>query len=286
MPPPADMFDCLKSNPVHIYLSGWGIEMHLISSGFARTVLAGAISTYAGLASAHDLTIYPQRQADSVLLTMFLGDPGDYQPIEQSQFIDLKFYKPKATTPVEIGPIKVDGNCARIATSSAALSDDVEGTYLISSHYDNRFAAFDANGRGYGTTKEWVRNSTDSAHFIKFAKSLFAVGRSDRSYSRVLGDRLELVPLADPFGEVIPGRTLPVRVLFDRQPLANHKVEVGDAAAASLGQNYQTDSRGVVRVPVDHDGFYRIAVDMRAKSHYPDLYDWDDYTASLVFRRK
>jgi len=260
--------------------------MQLISSGFARTAFAGVISTYAGLASAHDLTIYPRRQADSVLLTMFLGDPGDYQSIERSQFIDLKFYKPQTTTPVEIGPVKVDGDCARIATSSVALSGNVEGTYLISSHYDNRFAAFDTNGHGFGTTKEWVHDSTESAHFIKFAKSLFAIGRSDRSYGRVLGDRLELVPLADPFEEVIPGRTLPVRVLFDHRPLANHKVEVGDATAASLGPDYETDSSGIVHVRVDHDGFYRIAVDMRARSHYPDLYDWDDYTASLVFRRK
>lgn len=260
--------------------------MHQIASGFVRAVLAGTILTHTGLASAHDLTIYPQRQADSVSLKMFLGDPGDYQPIEQSQYIDFKFYKPQATTPVEIGPVNVEGNCARFATSSAALPGDVEGTYLISSHYDNRFAAFDANGRGFGTTKEWVRNSTDSAHFIKFAKSLFAVGRSDRSYGRVLGDRLELVPLADPFKKVIPGGTLPLRVLFDSRPLANHKAEVGDASAASLGHNYETNSGGIVRVRVDHDGFYRIAVDIRAKSRYPELYDWDDYTASLVFRRR
>src|SRR3546814_20878045 len=78
---------------------------------------------------------------------MFLGDPGDYQPIEQSQYIDFKFYKPQATTPVEIGPVNVEGNCARFATSSAALPGDVEGTYPLYSHYDNRFAPFEANGR-------------------------------------------------------------------------------------------------------------------------------------------
>jgi hypothetical protein len=47
----------------------------------------------------------------------------------------------------------------------------------------------------------------------------------------------------------------------------------------------KTDSRGIVQVKLDHAGFYRLAADHRAPSKYPDLFAYDDYTASLVFSR-
>ncbi|MEZ5656849.1 MAG: DUF4198 domain-containing protein [Sphingobium sp.] len=243
-----------------------------------------AITFYSTAAFSHDLTIYPRMQQNGVELTMYLGDPGDYQPIEQTQFIDLKLYEPSSPHPMEMEQITVANVGARVARSVAKMSVDAEGTYLISSHYDNRFATFDAKNRGYGTTKGWVRDSVDSAHFIKFAKSLFRIGRSDQGYARILNDRLEFIPLEDPF-KVASGDTLPVKVLFDGAPLPDHKVEVGDDTNVSRGKNYETDANGVVRVPIDHDGYYRLAVDMRTQSNYPMLYDWDDYTASLVFHR-
>lgn len=250
-----------------------------LSNALAAIILLSPTSV-----QAHDLTIYPKVQKHQVALEMYLGDPGEYQPIEPTQFIDLKLYGPTSFRPTSIEQVTVAEIGARIATSAAELPAEAAGTYLISSHYDNRFAVFDAKGRGYGTTKEWVRNSTDSAHFIKFAKSLFRVGQSDRGYARVLSDRLEFIPLEDPFAIAVGGG-LPIRVLFDGNPLVNHKVEVGNDTNVSLGKNYKTDENGVVRVSIDHDGFYRLAIDMRAPSHYPDLYDWDDYTASLVFYR-
>lgn len=158
------------------------------------------------------------------------------------------------------------------------------GLYVISSIYDNRFASFDAKHVAIGTTKDYRPDAVNSAHFIKFAKTLFVSGSGGPGFDRKLGFRLEFVPLADPFG-LPAGARLPVQVLFDGKPLPNHKVELGDETTASSGAPMATDDRGVVEIPLSHSGVYRLAVDMRAKSPYPALYDWDDYTASLIFTR-
>jgi uncharacterized GH25 family protein len=81
------------------------------------------------------------------------------------------------------------------------------------------------------------------------------------------------------------GTPVPVEVRFDGSLLKNHIVEIGDDTATSKGPEVRTDDRGIILVKLDHKGFYRLAVDHRAPSKYPDLYAYDDYTASLVFAR-
>jgi len=61
-------------------------------------------------------------------------------------------------------------------------------------------------------------------------------------------------------------------VRFDGAVLKDHIVEVGDETAASKGPELRTDSRGIVIVKLDHKGFYRMAVDHRAASKYPDCF--------------
>jgi len=94
---------------------------------------------------------------------------------------------------------------------------------------------------------------------------------------------LELIPDVDPFAVAVGG-SLPVTVYFEGKPLANTTVEIGDDKSAARSAEQSTDSNGVIRVPVDHRGWYRLAVTYRVTSHYPGLFKFDDLNASLIFQ--
>lgn len=244
-----------------------------------------AIATFTGGADAHDVTIYPIQNGERVSLEMYLGDPGDYQPIERVRFVDLLAFnssgvKIRFTRDVQVA---ASGNREAV-TPALRLGDNPDGTYVIAGRYDNGFYVHDEENRAVATTKEWFPDAIDSAHYMKFSKCLFHIGASSGGYDRVIGHRLELIPRADPFA-LQTGAMLPVELRFDGNIIANHIVEIGDETSSSIGKVARTNADGIVLVPLNHKGFYRLAVDQRAPSKYPALYSYDDYTASLVFKR-
>jgi len=83
---------------------------------------------------------------------------------------------------------------------------------------------------------------------------------------------------------VANGEAIPIEVRFEGKPLANATVEIGDDHSAGRSPEQKTDSQGIVRVLVDHRGWYRLAVTFRSPSKYPELFTFDDLTASLVFQ--
>jgi nickel transport protein len=242
-------------------------------------------SAFCPAALAHDITAFPIVQGEKVRLEFRYGDPGDYQPIDKVRFVELSVYDAKATKISFVRDIVVPpGDPKKAATPDLRLGDWPAGTYVVSARYDNGFYIHDSENRAVATTKEWFAGAIDSAHYQKFSKALFHVGSSSSAFDRVLGHRLELIPLADPF-VLKDGASLPVEVRFDGAPLADVIVEVGDDQASSRGPRVRTDSKGHFAVPLSHKGYFRISVDHRAPSKYPDLYSFDDYTASLVFER-
>ncbi|HMA00515.1 MAG TPA: DUF4198 domain-containing protein [Steroidobacteraceae bacterium] len=248
-----------------------------------RLVLAITLGLAAAPAGAHDVTIWPEQSAEPVQLKLRLGDPGDYVRIDKTHCAELVVSDSKG--------VKIDFrrdlealDDKTLGTPNLRLGDWPSGTYVVSGRYDNGLYVHDAENRAIATTKEWYPDSIDSAHYLKFSKAMFHIGASTGGFDRVVGHRLEFVPLADPFAEKGTA-TLPVKVLFDGMPLTAHIVEVGDETASSKGPRVTTDLNGIVQVKLDHKGWYRLAVDHRAPSKYPELFAFDDYTASLVFRR-
>lgn len=243
-----------------------------------------AISMFCTGALAHDITIFPLEHEGKVKLDIFYGDPGDYQPIDKLHFVEITVIDAKGVKISFLRDVARAEDTKRAFVPDLRLGDWPSGTYVVSSRYDNGFFIHDGENRAFATTKEWFPNPIDSAHYQKFSKALFHLGPPSAGYDRVLGHRLEFVPLADPFA-LKEGALLPVKVLFDGLPLANHIVEIGDDTAASKGAAMRSDGKGVFNVPLSHKGFYRLAVDQRAPSKYPALYEYDDYTASLIFKR-
>lgn len=251
-----------------------------------RTLVTWALATslVASTAQSHDITLWPEQDGKSVKLRMYYGDPGDYQPIDEVRFVELTVLDSRDVKISFIHDIERGADNKVLTTPALRLGDWPAGTYVVESRYDNGFYVHDGENRAIATTREWYPAAIDSAHYQKFSKALFHLGPSGGGYDRIVGHRLELIPRADPFN-VKDGGTLAIEVRFDGAPLKDHIVEVGDETAASKGPEVHTDGRGLVQVKLDHKGFYRLAVDHRAPSRYPDLFSFDDYTASLVFSR-
>lgn len=243
-----------------------------------------ALALLPASASAHDVTIFPQQNGKAVSLSLYYGDPGDYQPIEKVRLVELGVFDAKGTKISFLRDARREADGKLLTTPALRLGDWPSGTYVVESRYDNGFYVHDGENRAIATTREWYPEAIDSAHYRKFSKALFHVGPSGSGFDRIVGHRLELVPRADPF-TVKDGGRLPVEVRFDGKALPNVTVEIGDDTAASRGAAAATDAQGIVAVPIDRKGYYRLAVDYREKSQFPALYDYEDYTASLVFAR-
>jgi len=257
--------------------------MKKTNAAFSLAVGLGAILICAA-ARSHDVTLWPDQNEKSVKLRIYYGDPGDYQPIDKVRFVELAVFDSKGVRINFLRDIERGADIKVAGTPNLRLGDWPSGTYVVESRYDNGFYVHDSENRAVATTKEWFPDAIDSAHYMKFSKALFHIGPSGSGYDRVVGHRLELIPRADPFSAK-DGSALPVEVRFDGVVLADHIVEIGDDTAASKGPEVRTDAHGIVMVKLDRKGLYRLAVDHRAASKYPDLFTYDDYTASLVFAR-
>src|SRR5579859_1304458 len=195
-----------------------------------RTMIGGLILgllAVSGAASSHDVTLWPAQNGKAVKLSMNLGDPGDYQPIDRIRFVELAVLDSKGVKISFLHDIESGPDNKTLATSKLRLGDWPGGTYLAEARYDNGFYIHDTENRAVATTKEWFPEAIDSAHYMKFSKTLFRIGASSAGYDRVLGHRLELIPRADPFAAK-DGTSIPVEVRFDGAIQKDHIVEIGD----------------------------------------------------------
>jgi uncharacterized GH25 family protein len=120
--------------------------------------------------------------------------------------------------------------------------------------------------------------------YSRYLKSLVrAGGHSDDTWKRALGQRLEIVPLVDPFA-VKKGGNLPLRVLFDGKPLAGAKVLAHRRAAGKTAtQSATTSAKGEVTFKVNGTGTWLVRlVHMRRAIKDKDA-DWESFWGALTF---
>jgi len=231
---------------------------------------------------AHEVTLFPEYQSGTVQLTAHYGDPGSYEEITKIKLLSLDQIAPDGSrSSVLASTIASADRKSLIATS--ALPALKNGSVIFASHYDNGFFVHAADGHPIATTLADYPAAHDSAHYFKFSKAILATGQKHDGYDRVLGDKLELVARTDPSAQ--DANELVLEVRFANKPLANAEIEIGDAATANRIPSRISDANGIVRIPLDHAGWYRLAVTHRSPSAYPSLFAEDDLTASLVFER-
>jgi hypothetical protein len=123
--------------------------------------------------------------------------------------------------------------------------------------------------------------------YSRYLKCLLqAGGRLDDTYKRVLGQRLEIVPEANPFGLRRLDR-LPVRILFEGKPLAGVKVSALHRAAAKTHTlTAVTDGEGRATFRLDRPGPWLVRlVHMRRCTDRKEA-DWESFWGALTFALK
>lgn len=144
------------------------------------------------------------------------------------------------------------------------------------------------------TTKGWKQASKkglkgvlSSGKYEKFAKSLVTVGNNTKGWDRVVGDRLEIVPMSDP-STLRPGQELAVKILLDGKPLAT-PVYASYDKFSNRQDTYAYFSKdnqdGTAFVKISAAGLWMIRAEHIIKESTPD-YDKHVMRAVFVFEVK
>ena len=124
--------------------------------------------------------------------------------------------------------------------------------------------------------------------YSRFAKTLVNVGSEPSGQDAVTGLKIELVALKNP-GTLKRGEPLPVRVLYDGEPLKGVMVKVFAGVDTEVAARIRTDENGEANVPDLGEGAYLLnAVNMvepvteEAKAKKAA---WESFWASLTLAR-
>lgn len=216
---------------------------------------------------------------------------GEPRPIDRTLVTGLRRFDARAEqdllgrVPAQGGPTTIGIELPSpgthvLALETRAKSITIEADkfteYLREEGLDVIIAAREAAGRSAAPGRE---------RYSRCVKTLVPVGPdSDAASTRVLGQTLELTPLADPF-RLPPGGTLALRVTFDGRPLPGALVRAWHRQSGQLRrQEARTDAAGTVAFALDRPGDWMFSlVHMVAVTDDPQ-HDWQSYWGNLTFQ--
>lgn len=130
------------------------------------------------------------------------------------------------------------------------------------------------------------RNQEEAPGRERYSRSLKALvqigGKLDETALRPIGQDLEILPLAHPYG-LQPGSPLAVRVLFRGRPLAGRAVTFANRYRSNVTTRIvRTDANGQASVPIERTGEWLVALVHMEPSAEPAA-EWRSYWSSLTF---
>lgn len=160
------------------------------------------------------------------------------------------------------------------AASMLTLSADKFHAYLHQEGLDAIIRQRERDGAAGTPGRERYRRNT---------KALVKVGRSDSGYAKRTGQRLEIVPLADPLSAA-PGATLGFQLFFDGKPLSGALVKAWNRRGdQTLVVRAHSDADGSVRVTLPHAGAWMVSTVHMIPAIGSDETDWDSFWGNLTF---
>jgi uncharacterized GH25 family protein len=164
------------------------------------------------------------------------------------------------------------------------------GTYIVASQLKGGFFTMymkDGEMQHASEPKTGLENVMMSMHFDQWAKAIFNADGMTDSFSKVLGHKMEIVPLKNP-ATVGVGDYLPLQVLFDGRPISGypvmHATYVGFSTEEAFAYSCNV-SHGQASLKILHDGIWLVKVDLEqpAPAELADKCDTMHYTATLTF---
>ncbi len=160
-----------------------------------------------------------------------------------------------------------------LQTLDGSATLQTEGTAIIAGHLLEPVETV--------TSQETGRSQ--KVRFEKFCKALVTVDAADKSYEKVLGHRLEIVPVGNPSAARV-GDELAFKIFFDGKPLQAYVYATYDGFSRYYNTYaYATESRdGIAHIKLSHPGMWMIRVEKRTEADTKD-YDLLSLKATLVF---
>lgn len=120
-------------------------------------------------------------------------------------------------------------------------------------------------------------------YYSRFAKVLLQAGsKTDDTYRKKVGARLEILPLQNPY-TLQKGDYLQCQILFDGKPAPHQMVKVWNKVTGrTFLQNIYTEKDGTIKFPINAVGHWMVSTVKMIPSEKPDA-DWRSMWASLTF---
>jgi uncharacterized GH25 family protein len=262
-----------------------------------RGRLIGLLAVVAPFAAAsHEFWLAPKNfhvpPGGSTSLTLASGEDfrGDKVKLSSSVVAGLRLYSQGRTADLRTR-IPASGELGELPL---VLQD--AGTHLVAldthpSHIVLPAEKFDSYLRGEGlefvAAKRQASGQASAAgreQFRRNTKTLIQAGAVlDATYSVRTGQKMEIVPLENPFSKR-PGDELGFQVFFDGKPLSNALVQAWHKQGSQTSiTKLRTDGHGKATVKVHLPGAWMVSAVHMVPARNSRTHDWDSYWGNLTF---
>jgi uncharacterized GH25 family protein len=203
------------------------------------------------------------------------------QEMEPADKVEASMIKDDVVT-----PIKLSSNPTLMTQDGIALCQK-PGYSIISGHRKGVIYTKTTQGYKQGGKKEIKNAVSTSKKYEKFCKALVKAGNADNGYSKIINDKLEIVPLTDP-ASVRINSEMEFKIIYDGKPFSTEVVATYDGFSTNPNTYaYLTkcNDQGVATVKITHPGTWMVRVQAESKQADQD-YDIHVMRAILVFEVK
>ena len=193
------------------------------------------------------------------------------EEVEPIEFVKVALVSGSGSTPAPLTENQV------LMTLDGQVKPEAAGTVILAGHRESVIWTNTSDGWKQGS-KKGLSGVISSGKYEKFCKTLLTVGQSDDGYKKVLGHKLEIVPLSDPAGAGV-GDYLGFRILFDNKPVAGEVLATYDGfadKANTYAYFTETDENDEAWVKITHPGTWMVRV--QQKIDQPT----DDYNEHVI----
>ena len=202
----------------------------------------------------------------------------EMEPINQ---VDAKLVLNGKTTPLKLSENEM------LMTLDGQIKPEAEGTAIITGH--RKGIIWTQTTKGWKQqSKKGLKGVISSGKYEKFCKTLVNVGKPDGAYNKVIGQRLEIIPMSDPTLAKV-GDEIEFQTLLNGKPTSvENMVATYDGFSATPNTfAYFTEpyGNGITKLKITSPGIWMVRVQHSDKAPTPD-YDSSVIRSVLVFEVK
>ncbi len=235
-----------------------------------RGVIVGAACLFTLSAQAHEFIVKPATTevANGAMLPVTVMSSHVFmksEELEPAKDVTVFIVSGGKRTPVTLAPDEATFTYTGSATAPSSSGFIVAGSRLP------QIWSLTPDGLKQGTPAE-LPGARRPMKIEKFSKTLVNMSAADETWKQTLGDRLEVVPMANP-AMLKPGQDLRVQILFDGKPLSTRVYATYDGftdTPNSYAYFTETADDGTAKIRITQPGLWMVRVEQRTDEKAAD----------------